>query len=194
MKLCSAALVLSLSIPVSAIATTIPPDLEARAAELQRQAPPQVLAWVHDQGLALARARAPIDLAALEQGIRLQFASKGSPAARKGGDAVTATRNILGDLSGSDIEALVFLVLMQASKSAHEDLKAIMDGVKARNREKKTERALAQKKSEQALAQEISNSSATPTPASDRLTQLAAAARSVVGKTHGANLAGLARR
>lgn len=32
----------------------------------------------------------------------------------------------LGNLNGQDIEAIAFLVLMQASKSAQEDLKAIM--------------------------------------------------------------------
>jgi hypothetical protein len=39
----------------------------------------------------------------------------------------------VGSGSGSDIEALMFLVLMQAAKSAQEDLKAIMNGVKAIN-------------------------------------------------------------
>jgi len=35
--------------------------------------------------------------------------------------------------TGGDIEALAFLVLMEASKSAQDDLKSIMDGVKAIN-------------------------------------------------------------
>lgn len=39
----------------------------------------------------------------------------------------------VGSGSDADIEALVFLVLMQAAKSAQEDLKAIMNGVKAIN-------------------------------------------------------------
>jgi hypothetical protein len=39
-------------------------------------------------------------------------------------------------LQDSDIEALCFLVLIQASKSAKEDLKAIMDTVKQINKEK----------------------------------------------------------
>ena len=39
----------------------------------------------------------------------------------------------LGSMQGQDIEALAFLVLMQASKSAQEDLKSIMDGVKQMN-------------------------------------------------------------
>lgn len=43
---------------------------------------------------------------------------------------------ILGSMNGQDIEALAFLVLMQAAKSAREDLKDIMEQVKALNRKK----------------------------------------------------------
>ncbi|HMU47295.1 MAG TPA: hypothetical protein PKC72_13065 [Chitinophagaceae bacterium] len=42
----------------------------------------------------------------------------------------------LGKMNGGDIEALAFLVLMQASKSAQEDLKAIMAKVKSINEQK----------------------------------------------------------
>jgi putative addiction module CopG family antidote len=48
----------------------------------------------------------------------------------------------LGDLGGADIEALAFLVLMQAAKSAQEDLKAIMARVKAINEAKSALRDL----------------------------------------------------
>lgn len=43
---------------------------------------------------------------------------------------------VLGSLNGADIEALAFLVLMQAAKSAQEDLKAIMARVKEINKQK----------------------------------------------------------
>ena len=43
---------------------------------------------------------------------------------------------VLGNISGADIEAIAFLVLMQASKSAQEDLKAIMAQVKSINNQK----------------------------------------------------------
>jgi Arc/MetJ-type ribon-helix-helix transcriptional regulator len=43
---------------------------------------------------------------------------------------------VLGDLNGADIEAVAFLVLMEAAKSAQEDLKAIMAEVKAMTRAK----------------------------------------------------------
>lgn len=49
---------------------------------------------------------------------------------------------VLGDLNSVDIEAMCFLVLMQAAKSAQEDLKAIMAGVKAINEQKKEQREL----------------------------------------------------
>ncbi len=48
----------------------------------------------------------------------------------------TKTYGSLGSLGNQDIEALVFLVLMQASKSAQEDLKAIMAKVKSINNQK----------------------------------------------------------
>lgn len=40
------------------------------------------------------------------------------------------------DLTTIDVEALCFLVLMEAARSSQEDLKSIMDGVKAINKEK----------------------------------------------------------
>lgn len=43
---------------------------------------------------------------------------------------------VLGNMSNADIEALAFLILMQAAKSAQEDLKAIMAQVKAINEKK----------------------------------------------------------
>ncbi len=42
----------------------------------------------------------------------------------------------LGALADADIMALAFIVIMEAAKSAREDLKAIMDSVKAINKEK----------------------------------------------------------
>ena len=49
---------------------------------------------------------------------------------------------ILGSMPEGDIQAMAFLVLMQASKSAQEDLKAIMAGVKAVNGAKAKQREL----------------------------------------------------
>lgn len=59
---------------------------------------------------------------------------------KKLSDADVMTRSksygVLGNLNGQDIEAIAFLVLMQASKSAQEDLKAIMAKVKSINEQK----------------------------------------------------------
>jgi hypothetical protein len=47
---------------------------------------------------------------------------------------------VLGSMPEGDIEALAFLVLMQAAKSAQEDLKAIMEEVRAINQVKQRQR------------------------------------------------------
>jgi hypothetical protein len=47
----------------------------------------------------------------------------------------------LGNLSNEDVEALAFLVMMQATKDAQSELKNIMDGVKKANRQKQGQRA-----------------------------------------------------
>ena len=49
---------------------------------------------------------------------------------------------VLGNMNISDIEALVVLVMMQASKDAQEDLKSIMASVKSSNEQKKQVRDL----------------------------------------------------
>lgn len=48
---------------------------------------------------------------------------------------------VLGSMNGQDIEAIAFLVLMQAYKSSQEDLKGIIARVKAINEQKKSLRA-----------------------------------------------------
>ena len=54
--------------------------------------------------------------------------------------AVRSDVAVLGGLADGDVEALVFLVMTQAAKSAQEDLKAIMGGVKDINKEKEAMR------------------------------------------------------
>jgi putative addiction module CopG family antidote len=59
-------------------------------------------------------------------------------------EATVSARNFtaLGSMAEGDIMAIAFIVLMQAAKSAKEDLKAIMEGVKAINDAKKKMRDL----------------------------------------------------
>ncbi|MBP9104757.1 MAG: hypothetical protein KBF82_12885 [Chitinophagaceae bacterium] len=56
---------------------------------------------------------------------------------------------VLGNLNSGDVEALCFLVMMQASKSTQEDLKAIMAKVKAINKQKQELRDMQSKMREE---------------------------------------------
>jgi hypothetical protein len=66
-------------------------------------------------------------------------------------DVMTKARSygVLGKMGDGDIEALAFLVLMQASKSAQEDLKAIMAKVKSINNQKAKQREMLSKMQQQ---------------------------------------------
>ncbi len=190
-------LAFALTVSASALATTIPPDLEARANELRAQTSPQVLSWVHEQGVALAKASGPIDLAALQQKVRSELTSGPTRASRTTSTRVGTTGSVgatswavLGSMNGADIEALCFLVLMEASKSAQEDLKAVMARVKAINNAKSQQRSAMQELERPAT----SALKPTPTPAPDRVAQLVSAARSIEGKTIGAHLSTIVRR
>ncbi len=55
-------------------------------------------------------------------------------------DSMAHQYGVLGSMNGQDIEAMAFLVLMQASKSAQEELKAIMANVKSINNAKAKQR------------------------------------------------------
>lgn len=187
----SSVLALVLAASFSTAAATIPPDLEARAAEFQRQASPQMLAWVHDQGVALARKNGPVDLAALEQTIRSRFVAKRAPAGRATTSTGAGAYSNLGAIGDGDIMAIAFLVMMEAAKSAREDLKEIMGQVKAINSAKTQQRGLIREINQASGAKAATP---TPTPTPDRVAQLVAAARSVQGKTHAANLSAVAQR
>lgn len=80
--------------------------------------PPRVAAWARLRGQGLARG-GPIPSA------------EDMP-----GHVRQAAGGLLGDMNSADIEAIAFLVLMEAAKSAREDLKSIMDKVKEINEAK----------------------------------------------------------
>lgn len=192
MKTSRAFLVPALAVSLTASATTIPADLTARADELTKQASPNVLAWVNDQGAALAKAHGLIDLSVVKRDIQSKFVMKRAPVSNQSSSATSmSTTNyaILGSMPDGDIEALAFLVLMEAAKSAQEDLKAIMDGVKLINKQKDGLRSV-----QDTVNKLAASSSPAPTPAPDRVAQLVTAARGIVGKTHGANLAMMTAR
>jgi hypothetical protein len=89
----------------------IPPEMTRRFGELRPKLQPTAGAWVNQQAHALAQKTAA-DLHALEIAIRGRF-----------GDG--------NNLSDSDIEAVAFIVMMQATNDMDKDLKAIMDEVKS---------------------------------------------------------------
>jgi hypothetical protein len=110
-----------------ALFTTMPgigwgEDAKASQAELMKHLSPQGRAWLTKE---LAKARRDPEFTV----------SKARTAA-----VPTTNYAILGSMPDGDIEALAFLVLMQASKSAQEDVKAAMAGVKAINDKKKMQR------------------------------------------------------
>jgi hypothetical protein len=102
-------------------ADEISPEAKAREAKLLAKASPAVKTWVRDEGRRLAKS-GNVDEAAAQAAVRSRFGS-------------------LGAAGDGDIMALAFLVMMEAAKSAREDLKSIMDGVKKLNAEKQQQRA-----------------------------------------------------
>jgi hypothetical protein len=104
-----AALATMFSPPVSA---QTPPGAEAAAARLMQRVGPRTRSWIRQEA-AREHAAGIVSEAAARQAIA------GNPS--------------LGHLAGGDVEALAFLVLMEASKSAQQDLKEVMDRVKRIN-------------------------------------------------------------
>lgn len=181
----AALLVCALPGAFAASAAAIPPDLAARADQLRADASPQVLAWVGDQARALAKGRGPVDVAALQVSVRSRFGTQ-QPAPDKSSAQGTMTRYPnLGSMGDADIMAMAFIVLMEAAKSAQEDLKAIMARTKAINAAKAGQRKVMQASQPAAAA---SAATPTPTPAPDRVAQLVAEARKLAGRTQGARL------
>ncbi|HEX7553791.1 MAG TPA: hypothetical protein VF378_09560, partial [Geothrix sp.] len=143
--------------PALAVATVpqeippLPPAAIRRLDALMPRLQPTVRTWIQDQAQRQRGLPAP-DLEAIRQAARDRFKPINDPATATRLRATIAVRPgppaplnpsappvVLGS---ADIEALVFVVLMQASKSAQEDLKAIMDGVKAINKQKEGLRQL----------------------------------------------------
>jgi hypothetical protein len=90
----------------------IPPAVAARAAQMERVASPAVKSWAAREGPAIARGSGDPHVMARAAVSQTRWATPGR-------------------LSDADVEALAFLVLVQATRSAQEDLKAVMGRVKA---------------------------------------------------------------
>jgi Tfp pilus assembly protein PilP len=118
------AAVLLLAPAAAAAPGEIPAEARAREARLLARASPAVKAWVRDEGRRQAKAGVSSE-GAVQAAVRARFSS-------------------LGALSDGDIMAIAFLVMMEAARSAQEDLKAIMAQVKSANAAKARQRAALQ--------------------------------------------------
>ena len=105
--------------PANGRAPDLPQGAEAREAGLMRRLSPSARAWLQDEGRRQAALGDPSEASARQ-----------------------AVLNRFPDLGGADgdIEALCFVVMMEAAKSAQEDLQSVMDGVKAINQAKAKQR------------------------------------------------------
>jgi hypothetical protein len=130
----------------------LPPAATQRLGSLLPRLQPSVRSWVTDQAQRQHGLPAP-DPEAIRLAVRTRFSPPSTvrtapatgyaaPRAASGKPSMAASPTIAATPSPSmtlgpgDIESLVFIVLMEASKSAQEDLKAIMDGVKSINKQK----------------------------------------------------------
>lgn len=104
-----------IAIPVFSIAQNTPsPEAEKLFSQMMTQINPKHVAWVKSAAKSFYEKKSPDTEA---KTLATQYA-------------------VLGNINSADIEALAFLVLMQAAKSAQEDLKAIMAGVRDINKKK----------------------------------------------------------
>jgi hypothetical protein len=123
-KSLSLAAILTLAV-MGAVAQTIPalpPGAAATEARLMTKVGPQTRAFIRQEAAGQRGAATFSDTVALER---------------------IGKSRALGQLREGDIDALAFLVMMEAAKSAQEDLKSIMDGVKAINDAKVSNRPTA---------------------------------------------------
>lgn len=118
----------------------VPPEMTQRFQTLHSALQPSVNSWVQQQAQIVAQQSAP-NLPALEAAIRGRFtgARAAGPASPKAASGNVPT---LGGLQGADIEAVAFIVLMQATQDADQDLKNIMQDVQKHNQQKQALRQL----------------------------------------------------
>jgi hypothetical protein len=117
----------------------IPDEIGSRYAHLRARLQPSVIEWVTAQARVEAQRPAP-DLTALEGAVRARFPS----ATGTGSTGVTA-----GVAAGGDIEALAFILLMEATNDQDQDLQAMMSEVQAQTTAKQQIRALEQELQQQ---------------------------------------------
>jgi hypothetical protein len=94
-----------------------PPEMSHRYTVLSARLQPSAKSWVQHRAL-LESQKNTLDVASLKA------------------DAKSHFQGTNANLQDADIEAVAFIVLMEATKAAEDDLKTIMDGVKLINKQK----------------------------------------------------------
>ncbi len=130
--------------PANGRAPDLPQGAQAREAGLMSRLSPSARSWLVDEGRRQAALQDPSEASA-RQAVLSRFPALGG--------------------SDGDIEALCFIVMMEAAKSAQEDLQSIMDETKAINEAKAKQReALAAAQARQAKLAQDAASSPPPCP------------------------------
>ncbi len=122
--------------PVVTEVHPIPPEMTRRFATLQPRLQPSAKAWVEQQARLEAQKSSP-DVAGLETAIRSRF---------------SANLGSKPNMAGSDIEAVAFLVMMQATNDMDKDLQQIMAEVKSMTNAKQKLRDLTNQLNKDAAA------------------------------------------
>jgi len=129
--------------PLPSALPTIPPPMAAKYVGLITHLRPSAASWASQEAQRIAGQ--PVNLQQLESAISAHFAPS------IGGTGIPP---------GMDIEALAFIVLMQATQDQDKDLQSIMDGVQEINKQKAALRSQMQ-----ALNQlEANNAKSSPGP------------------------------
>ncbi len=121
-------------------ARPIPPEMTQRFQTLHSALQPPASAWIEHQAHLMAQQPSP-DMPALEAAIRNRFSSP-KPGRELSSNQTAGNPVMLGGIQGADIEAVAFIVLMEASKDASDDLQKIMQDVQKRNQQKQALRQL----------------------------------------------------
>jgi len=121
-------------------ARPIPLEMTQRFQTLHSALQPPANAWIEQQAHLMAQQPSP-NMPALEAAIRNRF-SRAKPGREPGSNPTAGNPAALGGLQGADIEAVAFIVLMEASKDASDDLQKIMQDVQKRNQQKQALRQL----------------------------------------------------
>lgn len=113
------------------------PEMTQRFTALHASLQPSAKSWVEQQARAEAQRPAP-DLADLQARIRSRFASSLSTAKPS-----TGLKSASAQISaGADVEAMAFIVLMQAANNSEQDLQNMMKEVQAKTAAKQQLRNL----------------------------------------------------